>query len=52
MPTTPVAAANNALRAYLLAHAGRPWTPAELRELARLRSAYLAAGRRGYAAAA
>lgn len=52
MPTTPADAANAALRAYLLAHAGRPWTPAELAELARLRSAYLAAGKRGYVTAA
>jgi hypothetical protein len=51
-PTTPADAANAALRAYVQAHGGRPWTPAELEELARLRSAYLAAGKHGYTTAA
>lgn len=47
-----VAAANERLRAYLRAHGGRIWTPAELRELDELRRAYLAATRGEYVKAA
>jgi hypothetical protein len=52
MQATPVAEANDALRAYLHAHGSRAWTPAELAELERLRSVFLAAQRAHYRKAA
>lgn len=53
MPPTPtVAAANDALRAYVRAHGGRSWSRRELEELARLRDAYLVAVRAGLVEAA
>ncbi|MCZ4124219.1 hypothetical protein [Streptomyces sp. H39-S7] len=44
--------ANDRLRAYVQAHGDRSWTPAELKELARLRDTYLTARRAERASAA
>lgn len=52
IPRPTVAAANDALRAYVQAHGGQSWTRDELAELARLRDAYLAAVRAGLVEAA
>lgn len=52
IPHPTIAAANDALRAFVRAHGDRAWTPAELAQLARLRDAYLAAVRAGLVEAA
>lgn len=52
IPHPTIAAANDAVRAFVRAHGDRAWNPPELAELERLRAAYLAAVRAGLVEAA
>jgi hypothetical protein len=52
MPPPPSAVTNAAIRALVLARAGRQWWPADLAELARLQALYLEARRAEYGTAA